>query len=136
MKISAIAKAAGLTVKTIRYYESVGLISPPQRSDNGYRSYDETQIPGLRLIRRARTAGFSVAECKELLGLFNNQSRHSHDVYETVNSKILQIDQKVKELIQIRTALAGLAGTCANDKTPDCAILDSLAAPDDELPID
>ncbi|WP_176819246.1 MerR family transcriptional regulator [Ferrimonas sediminum] len=51
MTISAIAKTVGLTVKSIHCYESVGLILSPQRSENDYRNYDETHIPGLRLIR-------------------------------------------------------------------------------------
>ena len=67
MNISKVAKATGLTAKTIRYYESIGLISAPVRSDNGYRSYTDGALRELRFVKRARETGFNLEECQELL---------------------------------------------------------------------
>lgn len=69
MNISKVAKATGLTAKTIRYYESIGLITAPVRSDNGYRSYTEGALRELRFVKRARETGFNLEECQELLAL-------------------------------------------------------------------
>lgn len=127
MKISEIAKASGLTVKSIRYYESVGLIPQPERNINGYRSYCQSVLPTLKLISKARTAGFSVAECKELVELFENPQRHSADVHEVVCQKIAAIDEQMKQLKQIKTELVELADSCENDDHASCAILNSLS---------
>jgi MerR family copper efflux transcriptional regulator len=127
MKISEMAQAAGLTVKSIRYYENVRLIPAPARGENGYRDYSESLLPTLRLISRARTAGFSVKECKDLLDLFNNPSRHSADVHELVEKKVSVLDDKLRELTQIREQLASLARSCANDESASCEILEQLS---------
>ena len=127
MKISEIAKASGLTVKSIRYYESVGLLPNASRNDNGYRHYDDALLPTLRLISKARQAGFSVSECEELVALFNNPERHSAEVHEVVKGKIVLIDKQLKELGDIREHLVAMANTCANDSRSKCTILESLS---------
>ncbi|RCU51037.1 MerR family DNA-binding transcriptional regulator [Corallincola holothuriorum] len=127
MKISEIADAAGLTVKSVRYYESAGLIPEPARGDNGYREYSESLLPTLRLISRARKSDFSVKECKELLNLFNNPDRYSADVHELVEKKITEIDDKILGLTMIREQLSKLADCCANNETPSCEILEQLS---------
>lgn len=127
MKISDIAAASGLTVKSIRYYESTGLIPMPPRGDNGYRSYDQALLPTLKLIRRSRAAGFSVNECKELVALLNNPKRHSADVHGMVMQKIAAIDHQMTLLSEVRAELAALAAGCDNSADAQCAILTSLS---------
>ena len=80
MNISKVAKATGLTAKTIRYYESIGLISSPVRSDNGYRSYTDASLRELRFVKRARETGFNLEECQELLALYRDEHRTSAQV--------------------------------------------------------
>ncbi len=127
MKISEIAKAAGLTVKSVRYYESVGLIPAPGREENGYRSYCASTLPSLKLIGKARTAGFSVDECRELVDLLHNPSRHSSDVHSIVQQKVAAIDEQLAQLQHIRAHLQELAHSCKNDDHSACAILESLS---------
>ena len=67
MNIGEVAKACGLPVKTVRYYDDIGLISPRQRSTGGYRQYDKTGLSKLIFVRRARAFGFSIEETRELL---------------------------------------------------------------------
>lgn len=76
MNISKVAKATGLTAKTIRYYESIGLITAPVRSDNGYRSYTEGALRELRFVKRARETGFNLEECQELLALYRDETQN------------------------------------------------------------
>ena len=72
MNISEAAKSSGLPVKTVRYYADIGLVEPPSRSDAGYRIYNDATVRRLSFIRRARTFDFSVAECRELIDLYQN----------------------------------------------------------------
>ena len=69
MNIGAAAKASGLSAKMIRYYESIGLLPEPARTDTGYRSYDEGAIDRLRFVRRAQSAGLSLTEIRSVLEL-------------------------------------------------------------------
>lgn len=66
MKINELAKAGGIHLETIRYYEKIGLLPPPQRTANGYRSYDEHSLSLLHFIKVCRSLGFSIEEIKQL----------------------------------------------------------------------
>jgi len=85
MNISAASKAAGLPVKTVRYYADIGLVDAPSRSDAGYRSYDDAAVRKLIFARRSREFGFSIEECRELLGLYQDQDRTSSEVKRTLS---------------------------------------------------
>ena len=74
MNISAAAKAAHLTVKTVRYYADIGLVPAPYRSVTGYRVYDMVALQKLIFVRRSREFGFSIEECRELLGLYEKSA--------------------------------------------------------------
>ena len=80
MNIGTVAKAAELPTKTVRYYADIGLVTPNGRSSSGYRVYGESELRKLIFIRRARSFGFSVDECRELLGLYEDRERSSRDV--------------------------------------------------------
>lgn len=84
MNISDVAKKTGLTSKAIRFYEEKGVVTPPLRSENGYRSYNGHHLEELNLLRQARQVGFTLDECRELVALFNNPSRHSAEDRKSV----------------------------------------------------
>ena len=127
MNISKASDATGLTAKTIRYYESIGLVTPAARRDNGYRDYDESHVRELRFVSHARELGFSLEECGELLGLYNSDSRRSADVKALAVARIRDIEQKINQLQAMRESLKTLASCCHGDDRPDCPILDNLA---------
>ena len=77
MKISADAEKVGLRVKTIRYYFDIGLVTPDGRNDVGYCDYDNKALRKLVFIQRARTFGFSIDGCRELVCLYEDQKRSS-----------------------------------------------------------
>ena len=127
MNIGEAAAQAGLPAKTIRYYESIGLVAPANRTENGYRDYEDRDVHTLRFVQRARGLGFTVQECRELLALYFDRTRASADVKAIALGRIADIERKIAELEALRAALAELAATCHGDERPDCPILDDLA---------
>ncbi len=127
MNIGQVAAATGLPAKTIRYYESVGLIDPPARSEGNYRLYDERQVQTLRFIQHARQLGFSVKEGAALVALWRDRRRASADVRRLASKHLDEIDARIAELRRMRQTLQGLVERCHGDHRPDCPILDELA---------
>ena len=126
MNISKVAKATGLTAKTIRYYESIGLITAPVRSDNGYRSYTERALRELRFVKRARETGFNLEECQELLALYRDEHRSSAQVKKLAQEKIVDLRTRISGLQAMLASLEGLVCCCHGDENPECPILDEL----------
>jgi len=126
MNIGEVAARVDVPPKTIRYYEDIGLVVPA-RGENGYRRYAEPDIHRLAFLRRARSLGFSIDECRLLLSLYDDTHRASSDVKAIALDKIREIDRKITELASMRSTLAHLAEHCHGDQRPDCPILDDLA---------
>ena len=127
MHIGEAARRSGVPAKSIRYYESVGLIAPAVRSDSGYRVYAAKDVEQLRFIQRARSLGFSVAEVADLLALWDDRARASSQVKRLAEQHLSRIDDKIEELRSIRATLDHLIERCHGDDRPDCPILDDLA---------
>lgn len=126
MNISIASDRTGLPAKTIRYYEEIGLIRPDRR-DNGYRDYADTDIHKLSFLQRARSLGFSVEDCRQLLSLYEDTDRSSADVKALASARIEAIDQKLVELESLKATLEHLVEACHGDERPECPILDNLA---------
>ena len=120
MNISKVAKATGLTAKTIRYYESIGLITAP------VRSYTEGALRELRFVKRARETGFNLEECQELLALYRDEHRTSAQVKKLAQEKIVDLRARIAGLQAMLTSLEGLVCCCHGDENPECPILDEL----------
>ena len=136
MTIGEAAAFSGLPPKTIRYYESVGLIEAAPRTNGGYRSYGDTDVQFLLFIRRARGLGFSVEDVAGLLALYRDKSRASADVKALALRHRERIDGKIAELASIRRTLDHLIDKCHGDERPECPILDDLAGEHYARPID
>lgn len=127
MNIGEAARTSGVPAKTIRYYESIGLIPAASRSESGYRSFGQMDIDTLRFVQRARSLGFSVKDVARLLDLWRNRSRESSRVKALATEQIGEIDRKIVQLRSMRDTLQQLAEQCHGDDRPDCPILDGLA---------
>ncbi|MBF2055382.1 MAG: Cu(I)-responsive transcriptional regulator [Candidatus Sericytochromatia bacterium] len=125
--ISAAAKASGVNAKMIRYYESIGVIPPAERADNGYRQYSAQDIYTLRFVRRARNLGFSLEDIQQLVGLWQNQSRASAEVKALAEAHMQRLQAKIAELQGMHDTLKTLSDACHGDQRPDCPILQDLA---------
>lgn len=131
MNIGQAAERSGVSAKMIRYYEQSGLIPPAQRSESGYRTYRQDDIHRLRFIRRARDLGFSVAEIRDLLSLWDDRSRQSADVKRLAQAHIDELEARIGQLRQMADTLQTLINCCAGDERPDCPILANLEQADD-----
>nr|MBB5291207.1 MerR family gold-responsive transcriptional activator of gol and ges genes [Brevundimonas basaltis] len=114
----------------IRYYESVGLIRPADRTDSNYRDFGERDVRELQFIRRARDLGFSVEEIGQLLSLWRDRARPSREVKAIAQKHVADLDARVAEMQAMADALRTLAKGCAGDDRPDCPILMDLAERD------
>ena len=126
MNIGDISQATGLPSKTIRYYEDIGLIIPG-RAANGYRHFSENDLHHLRFLARARTLGFSIETCRQLLSLYDQSDRESAEVRKLAVTHMKEIERKIAELKDMHDTLATLVDACAGDHRPDCPILNDLA---------
>ena len=127
MLISEVTEQTGLSKKAIRFYEEKGLITPPARAANGYRTYNQTHIEELNLLHQARQVGFSLPECKDLLELYKNPHRRSADVKSRTLVRIAEIDNQIKQLQSMRTLLTDLANQCPGDDSEHCPIIEGLS---------
>ncbi|HSC27551.1 MAG TPA: Cu(I)-responsive transcriptional regulator [Vicinamibacterales bacterium] len=125
--IGEAAAASGVSAKMIRHYEALGLLREARRTAAGYRIYDAIDVHSLRFIRRARDLGFTVAEIRQLLGLWQNRRRASADVRRIAQRHIGDLDRKIGELRAMRRTLERLVRLCHGDLRPECPILDDLA---------
>lgn len=127
MNIGEATAASGISAKMIRYYESIGLIRTPARTDAGYRRYTDADVHTLRFIKRARDLGFSIERIRALVDLWQNGERRSRDVNELARVYIDELNRDIAKLESIRAQLETLVQCCHGDNRPDCPILDDLA---------
>ena len=128
--IGTLAKRAGVSIDTVRYYERGGLLAPQTRLASGYRRYSELAVARLRFIRRAQALGFSLKEVKELLAL--SKLRDVARVRRTAQEKLADVEERIASLERIRKGLAGLIAACpGHGRAADCPILKALG--DEEL---
>ncbi|MEL6264192.1 MAG: Cu(I)-responsive transcriptional regulator [Pseudomonadota bacterium] len=126
MTIGEVAERSGLPVKTIRYYEEIGLISP-SRSVNRYRAFGEREVHILAFLARARSLGFSINDCRALISLWQDRHRASADVKALAAEHLAAISRKIAELESMRDTLSALVSRCQGNDRPDCPILDDLS---------
>ncbi|WP_312309592.1 Cu(I)-responsive transcriptional regulator [Acinetobacter variabilis] len=126
MNIGQAAKRSGISAKMIRYYEDIGLLPNPKRSDSGYRVYSEDDIKTLSFIQHARELGFSSEQMKELLGLWLNDARHSSDVKQLAQKHIELLQQKISDMQNMMKILQQSVAQCAGDEQSDCQILKQI----------
>ena len=112
MRIGELANLEGVRTATLRYYERRGLLSPPTRTDAGYRSYAPEVVTQLRLIRWAKSLGFTLREIREMTQV---ATQHAHgrrkEIRSRVQAKVRELDAKMKQLEAIREQLQAMAAS-------------------------
>jgi Cu(I)-responsive transcriptional regulator len=128
MNIGEAAKATGISVKMLRYYEQIGLVRPALRTYSGYRVYSAKDVDTLRFVRRARGLGFQVKQIASLLDLWRDGSRSSGDVKALALGHAQELERRRRELDEMIGTLQHLARHCQGNDRPDCPILTTLSA--------
>ncbi len=128
MTIGKAARKAGVGIETIRFYERRGLIAqPPKPRDAGFRVYPEETVQRIRFIRQAQELGFSLREIDELLSLRADPSTDARDVRQRATAKLEEVNRKLGQLEQIRTALEALIAACpGTGALRTCSIMEAL----------
>lgn len=127
MTIGDLAKSAGVSVETIRYYQRVELLSEPSKPLTGFRQYDENALERLFFIRKSKELGFSLSDVRELLSLKEREGSCA-DVCTLAKSKLSTVRQKISELQTLEGQLSQLITDC--EEAPDCMILKALSQVD------
>ncbi len=127
LTIGKLAKAVGVNIQTVRYYERRRLLSPMARRPSGYRLYGEDALRRLHFIKNAQVLGFTLHEIAELLNLRVSSVARCGDVKRKAQTKLVQVEAKVRDLRALARALRGLIQTCeAGQPTDRCPIVKSL----------
>ena len=129
MKIGELAKRAGCLVETIHYYERAGLLAPPERSANNYRSYEQAHADQLNFIRQCRALDMTLDEIRTLLDLRNNPDQNCTEVNDLLDRHIAGVKARIAALTALEAQLSQLRSQCsATEATRSCAILNALGS--------
>lgn len=128
MHIGDAAHRSGITAKSIRHYESIGLLRPADRDANGYRRFSEVDVHELRFIKRARMLGFAIEQVRELLSLWRDHSRPSSKVRSLAQAHLQFLRKRIAATEEMAAALQRLVDACRGDNRPQCPILEDLGA--------
>ena len=126
LTIGTMSKRTGCNIETIRYYERIGLLSPPVRSAGGHRQYDEPTVRRLTFIRRSRQLGFSFEEVRGLLGLVDGGDYTCGEVRSLTLDHLEEVRTKLSDLRRMEVVLKEMAAQCDGGTVPDCPIIDAL----------
>jgi DNA-binding transcriptional MerR regulator len=121
MQIGRVAQSTGLSVDTIRFYEKQSLIPLAQRTDAGYRVYDESTVDRLQLIGRAQSLGFSLQEIRELLLIEDGQPDGCSHVRDLIADRVKQVKEKIAGLRRIEKRLAKAQEQCGTALKRSCS---------------
>src|SRR5689334_7708081 len=112
MKIGELAKTAGTTVETVRYYEKEGLLPAPDRGENNYRSYGPQHVDRLRLIRNCRALDMTQDEIRAILSLADSHAGDCGPINQIFEAHIRHVDERIAELTQLKVQLGDLRQRC------------------------
>lgn len=133
MKIGELAKATDTDTETLRYYERIGLLAPPVREANGYRSYPEQAVQQVRFIRHCRELSISLAEVEQIMRLSRQPEADCDEINRILALHVAQVRAKLQALQSLEKQLLALQGQCnISQRTADCGILKDLMAVADE----
>ena len=133
MKISQLAEATDVPAKTIRYYESIGLLRTATREANGYRHYHAADIETLVFIRRCRELNIAIEEIKQLVEVQRNPEASCATVDSIISEQLARVRQTQRELAKLEHTLEALVTSCSSEQIQDCCILQSLRTGDGTL---
>jgi DNA-binding transcriptional MerR regulator len=125
--IGRAAERSGVKVPTIRYYEQIGLLPVPPRTEGNRRQYSEAELRRLAFIRHARELGFDVDAIRTLLELQDNPNQSCETADAIARARLVEVDRRVERLTALRTELERMIESCACGRVADCQVIETLA---------
>ncbi|MBX9934317.1 MAG: helix-turn-helix domain-containing protein [Methylobacterium sp.] len=127
MPIGRVAKLTGVKVPTIRYYEEIGLLPAPPRTDSNRRTYDDSDVRRLKFIRHARELGFDPEAIRELLALAAMPEQPCMDADTIARTHLAETEAKIARLIALREELQAMIERCTHGRVRECRVIEVLA---------
>ena len=127
MSIGGLARQTGVKEPTIRYYESIGLLPSPSRTQSNRRLYDDQAVARLKFIRHARELGFEVDAIRELLDLAEQPQRSCAKVDALARAHLQAIVSRIERLTALKTEVESMIKACARGKIAKCRVIDVLS---------
>ena len=124
--IGASSKQTGCHIETVRYYERIGVLFKPPRTEGGHRLYGKEQIKRLMFVRRSRELGFSLGEIRTLLKLVDGKQYTCREVKALMEEHLGDIKKKISDLKRLQKTLADISSQCEGGMVPECPIIDAL----------
>ena len=125
--IGTLARRTGVNIETIRYYERVGVLAPPSRSEGRHRLYDEDYVHRLTFVRRCRELGFSIDDVRALLRLVDAGGADCTSTKDITLRHLDDVRGKIASLKKLEKALKTMADACRPGRQATCPILDALS---------
>jgi len=127
LTIGSLSKATGCKVQTIRYYEQIGLLPAPDRSEGNQRLYEPEHLDRLAFIRHARELGFSLDAIRELLSLTDHPSQTCEAADAIARTQLKQVEIRVERLLSLKRELERMVEQCRGGTIADCRVIEVLA---------
>lgn len=124
--IGAISNETGVNIETIRYYERIGIMPKPDRTEGGNRQYNHDQLKRLSFIKRCRELGFKIEEIRALLKMVDGADFTCGEVHATTINHLEAVRRKISDLKRMEKTLGKMAAECSKGDVPDCPIIDVL----------
>ena len=124
--IGEMSRRTGVNIETVRYYEKIGLMPRPNRSEGGNRLYNDMQLQRLFFIKRCREIGFSQSEVKALLSMVDHENITCAEVHSITTAHVADIRKKIKDLRKLEKVLTQMASECSRGDVPECPIIQTL----------
>ncbi len=124
--IGALARATGCKVETIRYYERIGLIAAPPRTQGGHRIYGDEALKRLTFVRRARDLGFTLDTVRAMLRFAAEPGDTCAEVERIASGHLGEVRTKIADLRALESVLGAMVAECRGGELPECPIIDAL----------
>ena len=122
-----LSKRTGVHIETIRYYERIGILPEPPRTESGHRVYNDELAGRLTFIVRAKELGFALEETRALLSLMDEEAITCAEVKQITQMHIADVRQKISDLKKMEKVLKKMEAQCNGKNVPECPIIDALS---------
>ena len=129
MFIGTLSKRTGCNIETIRYYERIGVMPKPPRTEGGLRVYSADHLKRLTFVRRSRELGFTLDQVRDLLLLVDRKDYTCDEVKDMTLEHVGDVRQKIADLRKLERVLKGMVSQCNRGAVPDCPVIDALFEP-------